>query len=106
MSEPAPLPGTCTGTANQATGERCGSTDIAGFVMHVTTRTVSGVLDGTAPHPDLYLQPHCAEHLRRTDESNRNLRERGPSPLLVKVGFVGSAVGTLWIIEPPADGEV
>lgn len=104
MTEATPAPDTCTGTGNYATGERCGSTDIAGFVLHVTPRNVEDALTGG--HPELYLQPHCAEHLKQTDESNQRLREYGPSPLLVEIGFVGSAVGTVWIIQPPADGEV
>jgi hypothetical protein len=106
MTEPTPLPGTCTGTVNQATGERCASTEIAGFALHVAASAVSGVLDGTKPYPELYLQPQCAEHLARADESNRNLRDRGPSPLLVDLGFVGAAVGTVWIIQPPTDGSL
>jgi hypothetical protein len=101
MTEDRPAAGTCTGTANHATGERCGSAEIAGFVLHVTTRNVTDALAGG--HPELYLQPHCVEHLKRADESNKNLREHGPSPILVKVGFVGAAVGTVWIIQPPAD---
>ncbi|MGZ4621480.1 MAG: hypothetical protein ACXVGF_04670 [Blastococcus sp.] len=103
MTETTPAPGTCTGTANYATGERCGSTEIAGFVLHVVSRSVAGVLDGSHPHPELHLQPYCAEHLTRAEESNRNLREHGPSQLIVHAGFVGSAVGTLWIIQPPQD---
>lgn len=102
MTDDMPAPGTCTGTANQATGERCGSTEIAGFALHVVRDTVARVLAGNA-HRDLYLQPQCAEHLKRADQSNKRLRDEGPSPFLVDIGFVGAGVGTVWIIQPPAD---
>lgn len=96
-------PRRCTGTTNVRTGAQDCPEPVAGFAVHVLTGQVSAYLDG-GRDPEVHLLPRCWDHLRQAEESDARLIQEGPSELLVRVGMVGAAVGTLAIVQEGGRG--